>query len=83
MPTPTAELTKEEILQRGKEIYHRNIQPRVEPDNKGRVVAIDVHSGEFELADDAVTSASQLRARLPDASVFFVRIGRPTTISLR
>ena len=45
MATVPAELTKEEIVQRGKEIYDRDIQPLVEVDNKGRVVAIDVHSG--------------------------------------
>jgi hypothetical protein len=50
----------------------------VEAGNKGRVVAIDVRTGEFELADDAITSASQLRARAPEAVIFFMRVGYPT-----
>lgn len=83
MSTATAELTKEEIVQRGKEIYERDIKPLVERDNKGRVVAIDVHTAEFELADDAITSAHQLRTRVPDAAVFLVRIGNPTRFRLR
>ncbi len=78
MTTATAQFTKEEIAQIGKEIYERDIRPLVEAGNKGRVVAIDVRTGEFELADDAITSASQLRARAPEAVIFFMRVGYPT-----
>lgn len=78
MSTTSAEFTKDEIVQRGKEIYYRDILPLVEAGNEGRVVAIDVRTGEFELADDAITSASQLRARLPEAVIFFMRVGYAT-----
>ena len=75
MPTTTIELTKEEIVQRGQEIYEREIQSLVEADNKGRVVAIDVRTGEFEVAIDAITSARQLRLRQPEAIIFVQRVG--------
>lgn len=78
MATATIELTKEEIAQRGKEIYYKDILPFIETGNNGRVVAIDVLSGQFELADDAIISSNQLRARLTDPVVFFMRIGYPT-----
>jgi hypothetical protein len=78
MAITTAQLTKGEIAQRGKELYERDIRPLVEAGNKGRVVAIDVRTGEFELADDAITSAGQLRARVPEAVIFFMRVGYPT-----
>ena len=75
MTTATTQFTKEEIVQRGKEIYERDIRPAVEVGNDGRVVAIDVISGEYELADNATASARQLRAGLPEAVVFFMRVG--------
>lgn len=75
MTTATIELTKEEIVQRGQEIYEREIRPLVEADNKGRVVAIDVRTGEFEIAIDAITSARQLRLRQPEAFIFVIRVG--------
>jgi len=78
MSTATTEFTTEEIVQRGKEIYYRDILPLVEAGNEGRVVAIDVRSGEFELADNALTGATRLRARQPDAEIFFMRVGYPT-----
>ena len=71
------ELSKEEIVQRGKKIYECDVRPLVEAENKGRVVAIDVLTGEFELADNALNSASQLRARLPEAAIFVARVGYP------
>lgn len=74
----TIEFTREEIVQRGREIYERDIRSQVEPGNTGRVVAIDVRTGEFELADDAITSASRLRVRIPEAAVFVLRVGYPT-----
>jgi hypothetical protein len=77
MITATAQLTPEEIVERGKEIYERAIRHLVEADNKGRVIAIDIHSEEYELADDAITSASRLRARVPDAEIYVSRVGYP------
>lgn len=78
MATATVEYTKEEIVQLGKEIYERDIRPLVEANNQGRVVAIDIRTGEYELAADAMTSAGQLRARVPDAVIFVLRVGYPT-----
>ncbi|MBL8206389.1 MAG: hypothetical protein JNM09_19280 [Blastocatellia bacterium] len=78
MTTGTVDLTRDEIVQRGKEIYYSDIASVVEADNYGRVVAIDVCTGEYELGDDAIKSAAQLRARLPDAVIFFMRVGYPT-----
>lgn len=78
MATATLELAAEEIVRLGKEFYYRDILPQIEAGNEGRVVAIDVRSGEFELADNALVSAARLRQRLPAATVFFMRVGYPT-----
>lgn len=67
--------TKEESARRGQEIYETRVRPQVEEGNKGRIVAIDIESGEFEVADDTVAAADQLLARCPDAQTWFVRIG--------
>lgn len=78
MATAIVEFTKEEIVQRGNEIYERDIRSQVEADHQGRVLALDVRTGEYELAADAITSASKLRARVPDAVIFVLRVGYPT-----
>jgi hypothetical protein len=68
-------LTKEEHARLGTEIYERRVLPQVEAGNHGRIVAIDVETGEFEIADQTLQAANQLLARCPDAQIWFVRIG--------
>jgi len=83
MDVEVAEHTKEEIAWLGKEIYQRDIRPKIEAGNNGKVVAIDVRTGEYELGDNALLSATGLRRRLPNALIWFERVGYPTYITLR
>ena len=67
--------SKEEHARRGAQLYEKQIRPQIEADNHGKIVAIDVDSGDFELADDLLPAANRLLARRPDAQIWFVRIG--------
>jgi len=65
----------EEFAQRGQTLYERDIRPIVEAGNKRKIVAIDIESGEYELADDTLTASDRLYSRIPDAQIWCVRIG--------
>jgi hypothetical protein len=67
--------SKEEFARRGNEIYERQVRPQVEEGNKGKIVAIDIETGSFEVAEDTLAASDRLFARYPDAQVWFVRIG--------
>lgn len=67
--------SKEEFARRGDALYEQQIRPLVEEGNRGRIVAIDIETGEFELADDVLTAANRLYERIPDAQPWAVRIG--------
>jgi hypothetical protein len=67
--------SKEEFAQRGNEIYESQVRPQVEEDNHGKIVAIDIETGAFEVAKDSLTASDQLLAQYPDAQIWFVRIG--------
>jgi hypothetical protein len=67
----------EEFRRRGTELYESTVRPRVEEGNKGKVVAIDIDTGEFEIAANSLTACQSLLARLPDAQILCVRIGYP------
>jgi hypothetical protein len=67
--------SKEEFARRGDEIYETQVRPQVEEGNKGKIVAIDIETGEFELADDTMIATRRLYERLPDAQPWVVRIG--------
>ena len=61
-----------EIGERGLAFYHENIKHRLTDADKGRYVAIDCISGEWEVGD-TVESAEGLLSRVPDADVLIVR----------
>lgn len=68
-------LSKEDHARVGNEIYEGQIRAQVEAGNEGRIAAIDVDTGDFEVADQTLTAAERLLARRPDAQIWFVRIG--------
>lgn len=67
--------SKEEFARRGRAIYEERVRQQVEEGNTGRIVAIDIETGEFEVADDTLAAAGQLYARCPDAQPWLIRIG--------
>ena len=67
--------SKEEFARRGTEIYERQVRPQVEEGNQGKIVAIDIETGAFEVAEDLLTASDRLLARCPKAQTWFVRIG--------
>jgi hypothetical protein len=71
-------LTKTEIVERGREIYDRDIRPAVEADNKGRFLVVDVLTGAFEIADTDRAASDLLRVKNPEAVMYGVRIGYAT-----
>jgi hypothetical protein len=67
--------SKEEFARRGDEIYQSQVRSQVEEGNSGKIVAIDIETGAFELAEDIVTASELLLTRYPDAQTWFIRIG--------
>ena len=67
--------SKEEFARRGQAIYEQRVRSQVEKGNIGRIVAIDIETGEFEVADDPLAASDQLFARCPDAQPWLIRIG--------
>ncbi|MBW4551784.1 MAG: hypothetical protein KME35_11840 [Aphanocapsa sp. GSE-SYN-MK-11-07L] len=68
--------SKEEFARRGNEIYQSQVRPQVEQGNHGKIVAIDIETGAFELAKDTITASDQLLERYPDAQIWCIRIGQ-------
>ncbi|MEL6438029.1 MAG: hypothetical protein AAFQ80_02065 [Cyanobacteria bacterium J06621_8] len=66
---------KEEFARRGNELYESQVRSQVEKDNYGRIVAIDIETGAFEVADTPMLVVDQLYERKPDAQPWVIRIG--------
>ena len=60
----------------GDEIYESDVRAKVEDDHDGQVVAIDVASGSWAVADSELAAAERLRERCPAATdVWLLRVG--------
>ena len=65
----------EETARLGDRIYERDVRPQVEATHHGEIVAIDVDSGSYFIADGVIAASEGLRTQHPDADVWLVRVG--------
>jgi hypothetical protein len=75
MSTQTLRYSPEEFCARGTQIYQEQILPKLNKDCDGQIIAIDIETGEFELADTTLAAADKMFERIPDAQLWFERIG--------
>ncbi len=64
----------EEFAAKGSQIYRELILPKLSPEHDGKIVAIDIETGQFELADTTLAAAKMFE-HLPNAQLWFERIG--------
>ena len=67
--------SKEEISKRGQALYESQIKQQVEADNYGKIVAIDIETGAYAIADTVLLATNQLFERYPTAQPWLIRIG--------
>ncbi len=67
--------SKDEFAQRGDAIYESDVRPRLKPEDDGKFVAIDIETGTYEIQVDELAACDRLRARVPDAQIWMVRVG--------
>ena len=67
--------SKEEFKIRGEAIFAANVFSKLKKKDHGRFAAIDIETEEVEIAATEVTACHRLRARVPDAQIWLVRIG--------
>jgi len=77
----TARYTPSEIVERGQQRYERDIRSKVEV-HRGKMLALDVDSGEYELADDSITAIDRLKAKVPTARAYLIRVGFPSAVQI-
>ena len=67
---------REETARLGKELYERDIRRQVEADHHGEVVAIDVDSESWAVADGEIAAVDRLRETHPGAvNILCERVG--------
>jgi hypothetical protein len=76
-------LSREEVARRARELYDTRIRDEVErEENVGKMVIIDVETGEYGVDETGLPSARRLREKNPNARLFGIRIGYNVAASL-
>ncbi|MYE55136.1 MAG: hypothetical protein F4X34_08085 [Chloroflexi bacterium] len=68
----------EDVASAGRAIYKNKILPLMKDEDKGKVVIIDVNSGDYEIDYDDAAAMFRLLERRPDAFTWADRVGYPS-----
>ena len=70
--------SSDETARRAEEWYSGDLRQQLETEeNLGRILAIDVDTGDYAIANDVLTAAHQVQTRKPEADLYMFRIGYP------
>ncbi|MBL7073613.1 hypothetical protein ISS37_00025 [candidate division KSB1 bacterium] len=78
----TKYIDKDEFVERGKRIYKR-LKPKLERDFKGKVIAIEIESGDYVVGEDELDAAIKAKKKFPGKIFDFIRIGYEVVHKLR
>ena len=76
------DLDKEAFAKKGQAIYEQKYRAQMETTARGKVVAIEVESGEAFIGRTALEAAMKARRKFPDSLFYFIRVGYPAVHSL-
>jgi len=76
-------LSGEEVAKRANRLYDSEIRQKVErAENIGKMVIIDIETGDYEVDETGLQAAHNLCAKHPYARLFGIRIGYNVAASL-
>ncbi len=82
MTTTKPRRSAEETGRLGKDIYDRQIHPKLRPEDDSKYVVIDITTGDYEVDADDYTAVMRLRARRPEGEFWVERAGQPTAYKI-
>ena len=80
---PEDKIVSGDTSTRGEVIYQEQIQSRVDPEDKGKFVVIDITTGDYEIDVRDAVATRRLLKRNPQAITYAIRVGYPTAYRIR
>jgi len=76
-------MDREAFAEKALAIYDRKYRKHLEAKEWGKVVAIEVESGEAFIGRTVLEAAMKARKKFPDRLFYFIRVGYPAVHSLK
>ena len=74
---------RSELASRAHAIYDAQLRRQLEPHENGRYLALEVETGDYEIANSIVAANQKMRERHPLPALFFTfRIGYPAAVKM-
>ena len=74
---------RSELSTRAHAIYDAELRHKLEPHEHGRYLALEVETGDYEIADSIVAANEKMRERHPLPALFYTfRVGYPAALKL-
>ena len=67
--------SKKEFARLGDEIYERQILPQIKESDRGKIVAIDIETGAWEIDRSEINASQRLEDKYPNAQIWFIKVG--------
>lgn len=71
-----------EIIAAGRKLYDERLKTHLEPLYHGKLLALDIETGEYAVGDDTLSAFDGLRRKDPDGTICLLRVGYPAAITL-
>ena len=79
----TGKYQRNEFATRAHAVYDSELRHKVEPNENGRFLALEVETGDYEIADSIVAANQKMRERHPLPTLFFTfKVGYPTAVKM-
>ncbi|MGH7800908.1 MAG: hypothetical protein ACREOW_09815 [Thermodesulfobacteriota bacterium] len=72
-----------ELAQEGEEIYKSRLKTKLERKYRGKLIAIDVDSGEYFMGKTVLEAVEKGRQKYPNKVFHAIRVGYPAVHSIR
>jgi hypothetical protein len=74
---------RKRIADLGQKVFDTAIAPKLSSDSKGKLVALDVASQDYEITTDEglMQAVERLKGRHPEAQLYVLRVGAPAVHS--
>ncbi len=80
---PITDHNEAEPARLGQELYEQEIRAAIdEAKDRGKMLVINVETGEYEMDTDDVAAAKRAKARFGSAALFAMRVGHPAAYRL-
>jgi peptide subunit release factor RF-3 len=76
------QLSKDEIADKGEQIYEAQLRDVLEPGYIGKFVAIDVNSGEYAVGDTILQATDKMAMKVPEPENYVMKVGFTAAVAM-